>query len=285
MGVEINRTPDPSADTSTLTQMRLRYSGTCVRCGVPLAKGAEALYDRRLKTVQCVSCSTYEGGEPEPPLDVGVAGASARREYERRVASRDERVKDRFGRRLGGLILGLTDEPQSTRAWARGAKGEQEVAEALAELVGVRVLNDRRVPGTRGNIDHIVVAPAGVFVVDAKRYEGTIRIRDVGGFFKSDERLYVGRRDCSKLAENMVWQVEAVERVLRSVGANPMPPITPVLCFVKGEWPLLSPPDSYRGVRLRGTRSIKKLVASARALDGVEIERLTRVLAAGLQAK
>jgi hypothetical protein len=30
---------------------------------------------------------------------------------------------------------------------------------------------------SRGNIDHVVVAPAGVFVVDAKRYERLIEIR------------------------------------------------------------------------------------------------------------
>lgn len=183
------------------------------------------------------------------------------------------------------MILALSDEPQSTRAWARGAQGEIELAEALAELVGVRVLNDRRVPGTRGNIDHIVVAAAGVFVVDAKRDEGTIRIRDVGGFFRRDERLYVGRRDCSHLAGNMTWQLEAVERALQSVGIDPMPPVTPVLCFVRGDWPLLWPPDSYRGVRLEGTRSITKVTRGAQVLDGAAIDRLTQVLAASFPAK
>lgn len=232
-----------------------------------------------------MTCSADRDRKPEPPIDLGVAGGSARREYERRVAGREARVKDRFGRRLGGVILALSDEPQSTRAWARGSQGEQELAQTLAELEGVRVLNDRRVPGTRGNIDHIVVAAAGVFVVDAKRYEGTIRIRDVGGFFRRDERLYVGRRDCSHLAENMVWQLEAVERALRSVDARPVPPITPVICFVRGDWPLLSPPGSFRGVRLEGARSIKKLVRSSQLLDGAAIDRLTRVLAAAFPAK
>ena len=283
--MEIDRGAGPSAEELQLERLRLRYAGGCVRCGTPLAKGADALYDRLHKTIRCLSCPTDRVDEPEPPIDVGVAGASARREYERRVASRETRVKDRFGRRLGGVILALSDEPQSTRAWARGSQGERVLAEALTELEGVRVLNDRRVPGTRGNIDHIVIAPAGVFVVDAKRYEGTIRIRDVGGFFKRDQRLYVGRRDCSKLADDMAWQVEAVERSLRSVNADAIPPITPVLCFVQGDWPLLSPPDSYRGVRLEGTRSIKKLVANGQVLDIAEIDRLTRVLAAAFPAK
>jgi hypothetical protein len=157
--------------------------------------------------------------------------------------------------------------------------GERQLAEALEGVEEIRVLHDRRVPGTRGNIDHLVIGPAGVFVVDAKRYEGLIRVRDVGGLLKTDKRLYVGRRDCSKLADNMGWQVEAVEQVFRSVPVEPMPPITPVLCFVAGEWPLLRPPDSFRGVRLESERSIRKLVRRSQALEQASIERVTRLLA------
>jgi hypothetical protein len=99
------------------------------------------------------------------------------------------------------------------------------------------VLNDRRVPGTRGNIDHLLIAPAGVFVVDAKRYEARLEIRDKGGLFRTDERLYVGGRDCSCLADNMGWQVKAVATVLESVEFEVA--VTPVLCFLGVEWSLL----------------------------------------------
>jgi hypothetical protein len=283
--VETDRGAGPLAEASQLERLRLRYAGTCTQCGTPLSVGADALYDRLQKSVRCVSCPADRVGEPESPIDAGVAGASARREYERRVAGREARVKDRFGRRLGGVILALSDQPQSTRAWDRGSQGEQELANALAELDDLRVLNDRRVPGTRGNIDHIVVAPAGVFVVDAKRYDGIIRVRDVGGFFNRDERLYVGRRDCSKLADNMAWQLGAVDRAIRSGAAEPLPPITAVLCFVRGQWPLLSAPDSYRGVRLEGTRSIKKLFRANQVLDGAAIDQLARLLASSFPAK
>ena len=44
---------------------------------------------------------------------------------------REERVKERFGRRFGGLLPAVIDEPQSTRAWAQGALGERKLAEAL----------------------------------------------------------------------------------------------------------------------------------------------------------
>ena len=71
-------------------------------------------------------------------------------------------VCDRFGRRLGAAILAVTDEPQSTQAWAKGARGEEKLAKALEGIEAVWTLHDRRMPGTRGNIDHIVKGPAGV---------------------------------------------------------------------------------------------------------------------------
>ncbi len=226
--------------------------------------------------------ATGEGGGALN-LDRGTPGGSAQREYERRMARREERVKGRFGRRIGGVILAITDEPTSTRAWARGAEGERELAKALAGIAGVQLLHDRRVPGTRGNIDHLVVGPAGVFVVDAKRYEGLIKVRDVGGFLRRDERLYVGRRDCSKLAHSMAWQVGAVRSAIASV--EPVPPVTPVLCFVRGEWPLFGAPDAYAGVRLEGTKSLRKLVTKQTEFTDEQIGRVTAVLAKALPAK
>ena len=186
---------------------RVKYDGVCSRCSIALLAGEVAVYDRPTRTIHCVSCPTAADPEPQA-IDAGVAGRSARQEHDRRATKRETAVKERWGNRIGGAVLALTDEPQSTRAWAVGARGEEKLAEALD---GFSVLHDRRVPGTRGNIDHIVVAPAGVFVVDAKRYEGRIEIRNHGWFLRPDERLHVGRRDCSALADKMGWQVVAVE--------------------------------------------------------------------------
>jgi len=178
---------------------RVKYDGECSECGLTLRAGEVAVYDRPTRTIHCVSCPTSADREPEA-IDAGVAGRSARREYDRRAAKREAGVKERWGNRIGGVVLALTEEPQSTRAWATGASGEEKLATALD---GFSVLHDRRVPRTRGNIDHIVVAPAGVFVVDAKQYQGRIQIRNHGWFMRPDERLHVGRRDC--LQQKIKW--------------------------------------------------------------------------------
>jgi hypothetical protein len=229
----------------------------------------------------------------EPPVpevvevvdDTGVAGQSAQREYQRRKSARDARVKGRLGDILGGVVLAITDEPQSTRAWARGSTGEQKLAEALAGVPGIKLLHDRSVPHTKGNIDHIVVAPAGVFVVDAKHYKGLIEVRDVGGLFKTDNRLYVGGRDCSHLAENMGWQVEAVHRAFEEGGFEPIPPITSILCFIDGDWPLLFPPEEYKGVLLEGKRSIKKRLTGVQVVEPEALARIHHALAVAFPPK
>lgn len=276
---------DHTAAPAPTPTWRVKRDGVCSRCGTLLRVGDPAVYERRTHSIRCVECPTPSAPEaPEPTTDSGVAGGSARREYERRKANRETRVKGRFGR-LGGIALALTDDPQSTRAWATGARGEEKLAAALDGIPGLRVLHDRRVPRSPANIDHIVIAPAGAFVVDAKNLRGRIEIRNRGGLFRTDHRLYVGRRDCSALVTGLGWQVDAVTAALAAAGVDPLPRVTPVLCFIDGEWPLFGAPDEYAGVRLAGTGSIRKLVATPDVLDPPSIERLTRVLAAALPAK
>ena len=144
-------------------------------------------------------------------------------------------------------------EPQSTRAWAVGAAGEEKLAAELDKVAGLRMLHDRRVPGTRGNIDHIVIAPAGVFVVDAKNYQGRIEIRDYGSFFRTDDRLTIGGRDCSAMADKMGWQVDAVTAAMTANGVDSLPPVTPVLCFLSVEWPSSEPRAASATCRSRAT--------------------------------
>ncbi len=242
------------------------------------------MYHSATKTVRCRVCPADADAGVLSAADVGVAGASSQAEYERRKASHEARLRGQLGDILRGVALAVEGEAGTTTAWRRGAIGEQKFAEAIAGVSGVTVLNDRRVPGTRGNIDHIVIAPAGVFVVDTKLYKGVIEVRDLG-LFKSDKRLYVGRRDCSHLAANMEWQITAVREVITAAAADLSGvSIEPVLYFVDGDWPLF-PPQAYQGVRLEGKRSIKGLITIRYVLDPATIARLSRILAVALPAK
>jgi hypothetical protein len=63
-------------------------------------------------------------------------------------------------------------------AWRRGAAGERRTARLLDPLErhGWVVLHDLAVPGSRANIDHLVIGTGGVFVVDSKQYRGCLRL-------------------------------------------------------------------------------------------------------------
>ena len=168
--------------------MRLRYPGTCRVCGVDLPSRTEALYERSSKTVRCLEHDEAIGiraGDDTEAIDPGIPGASARRKFEGLRARRKERIRTAHPR-LGGLIHALTDDPQSTQAWETGALGEERLGARLNELacITLRVLHDRRVPGTRANIDHLAVCPTGIYVIDAKKYTGRPHLDVEGGLLR-----------------------------------------------------------------------------------------------------
>jgi nuclease-like protein len=61
----------------------------------------------------------------------------------------------------------------------RGATAEEHVGGLLDQLAGWRVFHD--VSTGHGNVDHIIVGPAGVFTVETKSHPGPVRVARVHG--------------------------------------------------------------------------------------------------------
>jgi len=89
---------------------------------------------------------------------------------------------DSFSGSVAGLVLGASGlvlvligfsywmGASSTR---KGLEGEQSVASELSYLNNeFLLLNDVMLPGGKGNIDHILLGPTGVFVFETKNYSG-----------------------------------------------------------------------------------------------------------------
>lgn len=194
-----------------------------------------------------------------------AAGASAQREYERRRANDEAKIREKWGQgRLGSIAVALTDEKQSTTAWKSGATGESTVGARLEVIASDQlvVLHDRRIPRTRANIDHIVVTRAGVWVVDAKRYQDKRpELRVEGGLFRPRvEKLIVGG-DRTKLVDGVLSQVSLVNDVLgQQVGAVP---VTGALCFVDADWPMFGGSFRTRGVEVLWPKKLVKLLTAA----------------------
>lgn len=160
-------------------------------------------------------------------LDLGTAGAGARREHDRRRQKREAKTREEH-RHIGDLLNRFQDAPQSEKAWRTGAIGEEAVAAHLAKnCPDVLVLHDRRMPGSRANIDHIAVAPSGVLVIDAKRLKGKIEVQKP---WFGDAKLVVGGRDKTKLVDGLKSQVRAVRAGLESVGSDVA--VSGCFCFI-----------------------------------------------------
>jgi hypothetical protein len=115
-----------------------------------------------------------------------------------------------------------------TRAWQRGAAGERHVARLLESLVqqGWGVQHDLRVPGSKANIDHVVIGPPGVFVIDAKHYRGRLRL-------SPDGLLWHGRYFLAPTLSATRWEADKLQA---RIGA-PDIAVVPIVAVVRAMVP------------------------------------------------
>lgn len=202
--------------------------------------------------------------EPTPDdLDPGTPGASARARYER-LRQRDDRRRRKVFGPLVPVVAILTGPKRSTEAWAWGAEGEERVGALLGQAVGARglLIHDRRIPGSRANLDHLAIVPSGVWVIDAKHYHGRLERRSVGGWFVPRHALYVGGRDRSALI--------ASARRQHAVVASHLPPdvaISAALCFTGVETSFFARPFTLDGILVTWPKALIKTLRAPGPLD------------------
>jgi hypothetical protein len=264
---------------STTRQITLRRPDRCAACSAELAIGERAIWDPGVRQARCLAC------EPRSASNTSVAGASAQREYQRRRDARKARARERYGA-LGAAAATISSGPQHERAWARGAEGEAKLARTLEQRTaghGVVSLHDRRMPGSRANIDHIAICRPGVFVIDAKRYSGRIAVERRGGLLSPrTSRLIVGGRDKTRLVDGVLAQAEVVSAVLVAAGHEGVP-VLPVLCLVDGDWPFM-PRLEVQGVPIVWPRQTAKLCRGDGPLDLASVETVAEEIARRLPA-
>ena len=148
--------------------------------------------------------------------------------------------------------------------WLRGAAGEVATAHILARLPRrFVVLHDQRLPGGRGNVDHVVLGPTGVWVVDSKLRRSRLAVRH-GQVFAGDRPIDVApaARQASRLASTLGVPVRAVVAVhgrgLRRRGKR-----------VNGVLVLPSERVCRRLRRGRRRLSTREMASVRAALDGV----------------
>lgn len=166
---------------------------------------------------------------------LGTPGGSASRRAQRiRERRRSENAnRTSMGRFVAALFPSETDKRlrREEHNWTTGAEGEQILASALARRCpNVLMLHDRRAPNSRGNIDHIAIAPSGIYVVDCKRYNGRIEVAQP---LFAAARLKINGRDHTELIEGLDKQVARVKLALADIASDA--PVQGCLCFVAAE--------------------------------------------------
>jgi hypothetical protein len=114
---------------------------------------------------------------------------------------------------------GLRFRPtQDAVAWRRGAAGERRTARLLGPLErhGWAILHDLAVPGSRANIDHLVIGPGGVFVIDSKQYRGRLQ-------FDHSGRLWHGRYPLARTLCAVSFEADQAALVLPDPGVAVVP--------------------------------------------------------------
>jgi Nuclease-related domain len=136
----------------------------------------------------------------------------------------------------------------------RGAAGEEQVGGMLEELAdgGWRVIHD--VTLGHGNVDHILIGPAGVFTVETKSHPGPVRVGRVHG----------------RTLSQALAQRKAIEEV---TGVS----VEPLLVYSRA-W-VDRPLARRKGVRVVPARMlIGYLTRHREALEPADVERVQELL-------
>jgi hypothetical protein len=210
--------------------------------------------------------SETNGGTPfrdeQRTVSLGNAGASARREHARLRAEREQRLRAEHPR-IGRLLFALQQDPSHEQTWAKGAEGEEIVARALARRCpnNALVLHDRRIPASRAKIDHIAVAPSGVWVIDSKQLRGRVKIAKP---LFGDAKLMIRGHDQTLLVERLERQVALVEAAINGFAPDVL--VHGALCFVDARLPWFGT-VSFHGYSLLHPRALAKRLNAGGSLS------------------
>ena len=202
----------PSSPTSTTTPTSCwpapapagRWWQVRVRASVGRPGGSAHAQWRRLRAAEWAAWTPTLPWRVAATLGIAVAGGVLGR-----------LVVPRLGPVVGVLAAlavgwGLRFRPSPDAiAWRRGAAGEQRTARLLGPLEqqGWVVLHDLAVPGSRANLDHLVIGPGGVFVVDSKHYRGRLQLDPSG-------RLWHGRYPLTAVLRAVSFEADRAAQVL-----------------------------------------------------------------------
>jgi hypothetical protein len=108
---------------------------------------------------------------------------------------------------------------------------------------------------------------------------------DKGGWFSTDERLYVGKRDCTKLVAGMAKQRDAIENAISEpIRQEFNVELKTTLCFVDAEWSLFAKPFGLQDVWIGWAKALGERLRAPGELAPEHLRMLARRVADALPA-
>ncbi|GAV22723.1 nuclease-related domain-containing protein [Carboxydothermus pertinax] len=121
----------------------------------------------------------------------------------------------------------------------KGAKAEEKISEILGQLPeGYTVFND--FPCPMGNIDHIVVGPTGIFIIETKSHSGEVTLSQEGKLLLNSKEL---EKDFLKQVLGQTFWLK--ERMVGLLEKTPF--INPIIVFTNAFVKIDKP---VKGVRI-----------------------------------
>jgi Nuclease-related domain len=98
---------------------------------------------------------------------------------------------------------------EQARTWQRGAQGERHTARLLDRLTrdGYVVFHDLAVPDSPANVDHLVIGPTGLFVIDSKQWIGSVHQG-------ADGLVWHNHHPLDRTLETVRWEAQVIGRLL-----------------------------------------------------------------------
>jgi Nuclease-related domain len=98
---------------------------------------------------------------------------------------------------------------EQARSWQRGAAGERRTARLLDRLTrdGFVVFHDLAMPSSPANVDHLVIGPTWLFVIDSKQWTGSIRQG-------ADGLAWHNHYCLDRTLETVRWEADTISRIL-----------------------------------------------------------------------
>jgi hypothetical protein len=149
---------------------------------------------------------------------------------------------------------------EQARTWRRGAHGERHTARLLDRLTrdGYVVFHDLAMPGSLANVDHLVIGPTGVFVIDSKQWTGSVHQSPDGLAWHNHYPL-------DRTLETVCWEAQIIGRLL---GAR----IAAMVC-VHGAY-IYGGGLHAQGVAIVAASQLRSALGCDRVLSDAEVELL-----------